>query len=121
MTTTNKTTSDVEHDHSGRPTPPLALHVRRLRLWYPKRSITQEELAAVSGAHIKQVQRLERVRRLPTVVEDIIALAHTLGVSVEALIAPGILERIKASTDARRAQLRLELGDDTSGCRRDDG
>jgi len=90
---------------------PLALHVRRLRQWYEKRSLTQEELANLSGIHCRRVRKLESARELPEPVEQLLALALALRVPLEVLIAPNLIEDLNSQIAKRRHELGLELTD----------
>jgi len=88
---------------------PLALHIRRLRQWYGKRQITQEELAALSGLTARQVSVYERTTRLPRAVEDLLRLSIALDLPMEKLIAPHELDERRTVIEERRSMFRIPL------------
>jgi len=109
MHTRNSISTNKEHDNLHRP---LVLHIRRLRQWYDKRTITQEELAALAGVSERQVRAYEAAREIPRSVAALVAIALSLRVPLEALIAPEWIEALAAEIDERRRDLRLDVDDE---------
>ena len=101
---------------------PLALHIRRWRQWYNKRSITQAELAQLAGISERQVRMYEQCRKLPKTARTLLSIAIAEQLPLERLIAPQLLDEITADVEARRTEMRLttNLEEDRSWCRLND-
>lgn len=84
---------------------PLALHIRRLRQWFGDRGLLQAELAFLSGVSLRLVRKYEATRRLPRAVEAVVAMSLALDVSIEQLIAPDLIQALRAAIDERRETL----------------
>lgn len=101
-TTYQERSGDDTHRH-----PPLALHIRAKRQWYPRRELTQDELAQLADVSTRQLRRLERARQLPEAVDSILRLAMALSLSIEELIALSIVADRWATIEERRQRLKL--------------
>lgn len=111
----NKTkSSSQDQDKISRP---LALHVRRLRQWYAKRSLTQQELANLSGIHCRKIRKLESACFLPDAVEQLLAIALALQVPFEVLIAPRLIEGLNQVIADNRQELGLDIDEIDSTAR----
>jgi transcriptional regulator with XRE-family HTH domain len=80
----------------------LALHLRRHRVWRGEYRLGQADLAALAGISTRQVYYYENGPDLPKPVENFLAMAIVLGVKVEDLIAPHVLNGITVRCAERR-------------------
>jgi transcriptional regulator with XRE-family HTH domain len=81
---------------------PLVFYLELLRENHGERGLRQEQLAALIGISPSQLRRYEQMRQLPKVIEHLVAAAYVLGVrTLEALIAPGLLEEVYSRVDER--------------------
>ena len=96
---------------------PLKLHIRRLRQWYGKRPLTQQQLADLADVSLRQLQRYESCRELPQAISTLVRVAIALQVPFEALFAPSSVEETTADIEARRIHLGLDYQPEESGCR----
>lgn len=84
---------------------PLALHIRRLRLWHGDGGMSQRELAELAGVSVRMLRAYEDCRALPQLVVFLLAVALALKVPMEWLFAPEILEKMKQTIEGRRLNL----------------
>jgi transcriptional regulator with XRE-family HTH domain len=71
------------------PVPMLAQRVRQLR---EAKGLSQQALAVAAGLSISVVTQIEQGHREDPRVSTVVAIARALGVSVDALVAPGTVE-----------------------------
>ena len=81
---------------------PLAFHVRRLRQWYGPEGLTQEELAAIAGVHLRTVEFYERTTTMPASVGAFLAIMAALRQTSEIVVAPHMLDKMRRDIEARR-------------------
>ena len=81
--------------------------MRRLRQWYGKLPLTQEQLSSLSGVSSRQIRDYEKTRGLPKTLESLLSIALALRVPFETLIAPEWLEEKARVIDERRRELGL--------------
>jgi transcriptional regulator with XRE-family HTH domain len=102
MKGTTQRPNDAKEEKEG----PLALHIRRFRLWYDgKRSLKQHELAKLSGVSPRQIRRYETATDLPHEIASVLRLALALRMPVEALVREDWLRTERDKIDERRADL----------------
>ncbi len=87
----NKSTSAATHMR------PLSLRLRHLRQLHPTASLGQAQLAALAGMTTRQLRDIEATRTMPKSLRPWLALAAALRCSVEDLVAPHELGRLRAS------------------------
>ena len=80
---------------------PLALHLRRFRKWCGDQGLRQVELAFLSGVSVRLIRKYEGARELPRAVEAFVALSLVLDVPLEQLIAPDLINALRAAIAER--------------------
>jgi transcriptional regulator with XRE-family HTH domain len=88
----------------------LVLHIRKLRQWYGKRPLTQQELAEMADISGRQLRNYESARQLPRVVKALLSVAIAMKVPFEDLISPTVREKLSAEIQQRRQNLGLSNG-----------
>ncbi len=91
------------HENQPEQPAPLAFHVRRLRQWYGTEGLTQEELAAIAGVHLRTVEFYERATAMPSSVTAFLAIMIALRQTSEIVVAPHQLDKLRRDIEARRA------------------
>ena len=86
----------------------LAFHIRRFRQWYGEKSLEQDELAKLTGVSKRQLRRYESCRELPPGLSTLLSIAIALEQPLESIIAPDIIDEIRADVEARRMEFRGE-------------
>ena len=79
----------------------LAFRFKTLRLLHERECVTQGALATRTGISVRQLRRYESMTRLPVVVMNLLRCSLALGVSMEDLIAPDIVEALRRDVTAR--------------------
>jgi transcriptional regulator with XRE-family HTH domain len=81
---------------------PLVFYLELLRQNYGERGMSQGELADLLGISPALLRRYEQMRQVPKVIEHLVGAAYILGArTLEALIAPGLLEELYSRLDER--------------------
>lgn len=93
------------HENSAERPTPLAFHIRRLRQWYGSEGLTQKELAAIAGVHLRTVEFYERTTKLPAAVNSFLAIMIALRQTSEIVVAPHLLDSLHRDIEARRTAL----------------
>lgn len=70
--------------------------------------MTQDELAAVAAVSPPLIYKYERARELPQSVEALLRIALALQVSIEQLIDPKVIARLRAGVEGRRTALEMQ-------------
>lgn len=78
-----------------------ALTLRHRRRWHGGSGISQRELARRVGLTARQLYRYEHRTVLPEPVRRLLMLATALGLTVEDLVQPSVLEAVRADVAAR--------------------
>jgi transcriptional regulator with XRE-family HTH domain len=84
---------------------PLVFEIRQLRLYAREAGLTQAELAHLAGISPRLLRSYEACRALPHSVQSLLCLAFALKVPFEWLIAPRLLDEVRATVESRRAIL----------------
>ena len=87
---------------------PLAWHIRRLRRWYGERGLSQGQLADLAGISPRALRDYEVATELPHTILNLLRLAIAFRVPLEDLIAPDLLDELRADIEARRLDRGLE-------------
>jgi transcriptional regulator with XRE-family HTH domain len=85
----------------------LALHVRRMRQWYERRPLTQDELAKLSGLSPRQLRWYEGTTELPSAVRALLRIAVALKVPMQSLLAPSVVGKEIEQVEKRRTEMGL--------------